>query len=111
MADTQQPVQTLWQRLKELITLKYEYTRYTVAEKLTMILAMAALGLITLLMVMVIMFFLSVALSHCLAESVGMVWSSLIVAAIYLVILLVLIALRKQLFINPVSKFITRMML
>lgn len=101
----------MWQRIKELVTLKLEYTKYTVAEKLTMILAMAALGFIALMLVVIILFFLSVALSHWIAESIGIVWSSVIIAGIYAVLLAMIIALRKQLFINPVSKFVSRMML
>ena len=111
LSDTKQQTGTLWQRIKELITLKLEYTKYTVAEKLTMLLAMAALGFIGLLLAAFILFFLSVALSHWMAESIGSVWSSVIVAGIYIVLLVLIIALRKPLFIDPVSKFISRMML
>lgn len=111
MTETKESIQTLWQRLKELVTLKLEYTKITLAEKMTIILAMVALGLIAIMIGMIVVFFLSVALSHWLAESMGLVWSSLIVAAIYLVFLLVLVALRKQLFINPVSRFISKLML
>lgn len=111
MSETQKSVQSLWQRLKELVTLRFEYTKYTVAEKLTMVLAMAALFFISVLILMIAVFFLSVAVQHWMAESIGEVWSSIIVAGFYFVLLLLLIALRKQLFINPICRFISRMML
>lgn len=109
--STSQSVQTLWQRIKELVTLRIEYTKLTVAEKLTMILAMVALGFLGIFMVMFALFFLSLGLADWIGESLGMAWGSLIVAGIYIVLLLIVIALRKPLFINPISRFITRMML
>lgn len=104
-------VQSLWQRIKELFLLKYEYTRLTVAEKATILLSGIAIALILFLVAAVAVFFLSIALSHLLAESVGPVWSAVIVAGIYIIILLVVLALRKQLIVNPISRFITRLIL
>ena len=105
---TSSSVKTLWERLKLLATLKYDYAKLTLAEKLTMIFAMCLIGLF---MSMFAIFFLSVALSHWIAESIGEAWSSLIVAGIYCVMLLLVVAFRKQLIINPISKFVTRLII
>lgn len=102
-------VNTLWQRLRDLATLKYEYAKFTLAEKLIMIFSMLILCLIGIFLSMIAIFFLSVAVSHWIAESIGDIWSSIIIAAFYLVVLLLLVSFRKQLIINPVSKFITRL--
>lgn len=107
----QNQVQSLWERIKRLVTLKFEYTRLTVAEKATVLLSSVALAVIMFFAGAAVLFFLSVALSHLLAESVGMVWSSVIVAGIYLIALLIVVAFRKQLIVNPISKFITRLIL
>lgn len=104
-----QSMQTLWMKAKELLTLKYEYARLTFAEKLIMILAMVALGFVALLVFMMAVFFLSLALANWMAGAIGMGWSALIVAGIYLVLLVLMVLLRKQIFINPVSRFITRL--
>ena len=104
-------IQSLCQRIKQLATLKFEYTRLTVAEKATILLSMVALAVIMFFAGAAVIFFLSVALSHLLAQSVGTVWSSVIVAGIYLFIVLVVFAFRKQLIINPISRFITRLIL
>lgn len=104
-------IQSLWQRVKQLVTLKYEYTRLTVAEKATVLLSTVALVIILFFAGAAVLFFLSVALSHLLAESVGAVWSSVIVAGIYLIVLLIVVSFRKQLIINPISRFITRLIL
>ena len=41
MSDKESEIKTGWAKLKQLITLKYEYTKLTLAERLTMILAYA----------------------------------------------------------------------
>ena len=110
MEDSSQ-IQSLWQRIKQLATLKFEYTRLTMAEKATILLSMVALAVIMFFAGAAVIFFLSVALSHLLAQSVGTVWSSVIVAGIYLFIVLVVFAFRKQFIINPISRFITRLIL
>lgn len=109
--DNQTSVSTLWQRFKDFLTNKIEYTRLTVAEKLTLLLAMIATCLIVLVGVSATMFFLSVALSNLLRESVGPIWSACIVAGIYVVVLIVIIAFRKQLIVNPIARFVTRLLM
>lgn len=104
-------VKTLWQRLRDLATLKYEYARLTLAEKLTMIFSMLILCLIGIFISMISIFFLSVAISQWIAESIGAIWSSVIIAGFYLILLILLIGFRKQLIINPVAKFVTRLII
>lgn len=104
-------VKTLWERLRDLATLKYEYARLTLAEKLTMIFSMLILCLIGIFVSMISIFFLSVAISQWIAESIGAIWSSVIIAGFYLILLLLLVGFRKQLIINPVSKFISRLII
>lgn len=110
MSDKESEIKSGWAKLKQLITLKYEYARLTLAERLTMILAYVAIAFMGILMGMAMIFFASVALARWIGDSIGMVWGNLIVAGIYMVILLVIVALRKRLIINPISRFITKMM-
>lgn len=109
--NTKSQVKTLWQRLKELAEYKYEYARLTLAEILVTIIAMLILCFIGIFIAMIVLFFLSTALSNWIAEYTGELWSNIIVVGINLIILLLIIAFRKPLIINPVSKFITRLIL
>lgn len=111
MGEKSESLSTLWLRLKQLAQLKYDYARLTFAEKLTMILAMLALGLVCLFGVMIMLFFLSVALAELIASSIGMAWACTIIAGIYLIALVVVVCLRKPLFIDPISRFITKLLL
>ncbi len=109
--NTTSQVKALWQRLKTLAEYKLEYTRLTLAEILTTIIAMLILCIIGIFIAMIIVFFLSTALSNWLSQYTGELWSSIIVAGINLAILFLVILLRKPLIINPVSRLITRLIL
>lgn len=109
MSDTENNVKVLWDRIKNLLLLKLEYTKLTLAEKLTVLMSMAALFMVGLFILVIVIFFLSVALSQWLGSELGTAWGSLIVAGIYVVLLLVLVALRRQIFLNPIAKFITKL--
>lgn len=111
MADNTESIKSLWLKLKQLAQLRYDYAKLTFAEKLTLILAMLALGLVCILLLIVMLFFLSIALAECIGASIGIAWACAIVAGIYLVALIVVICLRKYLFVNPISRFITRLLL
>ncbi len=110
MSDGDSSLKSGWAQLKELLTLKLDYTKYTIAEKLTLLLAYVAIGLVGVLMGVAVIAFLSVALAQWMSLSIGMMWSCVIVAAIYVVLLLAILAFRKQLIINPISRFITKLM-
>ena len=87
----------LWQQVKNHISLQLQYSKLTLAEKLTLL----ASRLI-----------LSGALIVALAAVVGETWiACLIVAAIYLVLLLLVFAYRHSLIIDPVTRFITKLLL
>lgn len=99
----------LWQQIKSYVALNVENAKLTVAEKFTILVTAAAVCILTLLLAVIILFFVSMGLAQLLAESVGMMWAYLIMAGAYLVLLIVLILLRKLLITNPVARFITRL--
>lgn len=111
MGEKSESLSTLWLKLKQLAQLKYDYAKLTFAEKLTMILAMLALGLVCIFGVAIMLFFLSVALAEWMAASIGMAWACTIIAGIYLIVLVIVVCLRKYLFIDPISRFITKLLL
>ncbi len=99
----------LWQQIKSYVALNVENAKLTVAEKFTILVTAAAVCVLTLLLAVIILFFVSMGLAQLLAESVGMMWAYLIMAGAYLVLLIALILLRKVLITNPVARFITRL--
>ncbi len=109
--ETKQTAQSLWQRLKELATLKLEYAKLTAAERLSILLSTVAIALICLVGVSMFLFFISMSLVEVMATSIGMAWSSFIVSMIYVAVLVIVVMLRKQLIINPIARFVSKIML
>ncbi len=109
MSDNNNQFQVLWAEMKETFKLNIDYARLTMAEKLTVLLTTVTFALIAFVLVAIVMFFLSLAIVRCIAEGVGMIWAYFIVCGFYLILLAVILAFRKQLIINPISRFVSRL--
>lgn len=109
MSETSNRYQVLWSELKETFKLNVDYARLTMAEKLTVLLTTITFVSIAFVLVGIIVFFLSLAIVRCIAVGVGMIWAYIIVSAFYLLMLALLLAFRKQLIINPISRFVSRL--
>lgn len=110
MSETKQnQFHSLWAELKSTLKLNVDYARLTAAEKMTMLLTTVTLALIAFVLVSLIMFFLSIAIVRCIATGVGMIWAYFIMCAFYVVVLGVVFVLRKQLVINPIARFVSRL--
>ena len=102
----------LWQQVKNHISLQLQYSKLTLAEKLTLLASRLILVMIAIMLGASVMLILSGALIVALAPVVGETWiACLIVAAIYLVLLLLVFAYRHSLIIDPVTRFITKLLL
>lgn len=109
MSDKQNQLNTFWAELKSTFKLNVDYAKLTAAEKLTMLLTTVALALIVFVLMSLIVFFLSLAAVRCIAAGVGMIWAYFIVCAFYVIILALAIAFRKQLIIDPIARFVSRL--
>ena len=92
MADNTQSIKTLWSAFKKYVCLNVENAKLTATEKLTI-------------------FFVSMALTHILSQSLEIHYVYFIMAAFYLVILVLIYALKKVLFLNPISRFLSKTIL
>ena len=102
----------LWQQVKNHISLQLQYSKLTLAEKLTLLASRLILVMIAIMLGASVMLILSGALIVALPAGVGETWiACLIVAAIYLVLLLLVFAYRHSLIIDPVTRFITKLLL
>ena len=89
------------------ISLLIEDTRLNVAEKLTRLLSAASLFLILVILTTVALVFLSIAVGIALSVAITPRWSFIIVAAFYLILLVVLVTCRRKLIENPVARFVS----
>ncbi len=109
MSDKQNHINTLWAELKTTLKLNVDYARLTAAEKLTLLLTTVTFALIAFVMISLFLFFLSIAIVRCIATGVGMIWAYFIMCGFYMVLLGVVVAFRKQLIVNPISRFVSRL--
>lgn len=110
MSDNKQnQLHTLWAELKDTFKLNVNYAKLTVAEKMTLLLTTAAFSLIGFVLISLFMFFLSLAIVRCIASGVGLIWAYFIMCGFYLILLGLVVAFRKQLIINPIARFVSRL--
>lgn len=93
------------------IKLLIEDTRLNAAEKLTQLLSAVALCSILVTIALVMLVFISLGVSMLITESLGMHWAFLIVAAVYAVLIAVIYLCRESLFVNPIARFISRLII
>lgn len=100
----------LWTQLKRLVSLQYDYTKLTLAEKLTILLSRMVMVAIGLLIGTCVLYQLAAVLVIVLSHSTGnAVVAYLIVVAMLLVLLLLVGVFKTQLIVNPVSRFISKL--
>lgn len=102
-------ISTLSDLVKRIIKLYLENVRLTIAEKLTLLLSAG----VVLILSMVLGVFALAFFSGAAIEALALVlepWASYLIMGGFFVVLIVLtIVLRKQLIINPIARFITKL--
>lgn len=97
----------IWQMIHRLCRLYVSRARLDFAEKLARLFSGVALALIVLILGICVMVFLTLALSAVLTDVLPDYWSYLIIGGFYLIVILLLIALRDPILINPITRFIS----
>ena len=102
----------LWAELKKYLTLQIDYAKLTTVEKLVVLLSAIAMVAVMLILGACVLFYLSFAAVFMLSDAIGSTWGAyMIVSGIFLVLMLVVYALRQKLILDPVSRFLTRLFL
>ena len=111
MSEFSEQLSSIWTEIKSTLKLNVEYAKLTAVEKVTILLSMAALAVVSFTLLSIIIFIVSLGLTLLLAKSTGLFGACMIMAGIYAVILVVAIVLRRQLIINPIARFISNLLL
>lgn len=102
--------ENLWAEVKKYLTLQIDYVKLTSVEKLVVLLSAVALVAVMMILGACVLFYLSFAVVYMISDAIGSVWGAyLIVSGIFVVLALVVYALRKQLILDPVSRFLTKL--
>lgn len=102
-------VKLLWQLANDSITLNLERTKLSFVKKLTIIFSAAAFYFIAIILAIIIFIFLSMAICQILHQSIQNIsYVYLLIAGLYVALLVLIYILRKWLFLNPISRFLSR---
>ena len=100
----------LFAEIKKYVTLQVDYTKYTVTEKVVVLLSATALILGAL--GFGVLFYLSIALADYLAEVLNCQWGAhAIVAGIYALLLVLVVIMRKPMIVDPIARFLSKLFL
>ena len=103
-------LQQLFIEVKKYLALQKRYTQLEIAEKLTILLSTLILVLVIIILSMVALFYLSFILAYLLAHLLGsIVISFALITCAILILIVAVYALRKNLIINPMAKFIANL--
>lgn len=109
MTEKENQLHTFWAEMKDTFKLNVDYAKFTAAEKMTVLFTTVSIVLVGFMLASVIIFFFSLAVASWIAEGIGHVWAYFIVCGFYVLVLTVAIVFRKQLIINPIAGFVSRL--
>ncbi len=102
----------LFNEARKYFSLEWDYTKLTAVEKMTVLLSSIAFLAVVIILGTFALAYVFSALIDVLAVALGCTWGAqLIAAAILLVLLLVVFAFKKQLIVDPVARFVSKLFL
>ncbi len=107
--QSQSSLQSLVSLLRRLAGLHLENARLTVAEKLTLLFAAVAAYSVAMILGMVALVFVTMGIATLLAEYIAPYWIYLIVGGVFVAIIVCLFVFRKALLIDPIARFVSRL--
>lgn len=98
--------------IRDYISLRIECGKYDLVSKLAVLVSVLALGALLLAAAIVILFFLSYAVALAVADSVGGLGTACaLVAAFYILVAVVLYALRRRIIVQPITNLLGHLFL
>lgn len=109
--DKESNIKSIWTEIRRYLDLNIEYAKLTGAEKTTLLLTAVATAAIVGVLGILIFFFISIACVHWLADVISLALAYTIMSGVYVLLLVLFIVFRRQLLLNPVARFISRLFL
>lgn len=100
----------VWRQLCELVRLYLVSARLTVSEKVARLLGMLAVCAIIFVLAVVGFLFFSLAAINWIGTGVGIEWAYMIMGGFYVLLIVALVLFKKQLIVNPLARFISRLL-
>ena len=102
----------LFTEARKFFSLEWDYTKLTAVEKLAILLSAIAFVAVVIIIGTFAVHYVFSALISVLASALGCTWGAqLIAAGILLLLLLLVFAFKKQLIVDPVARFVSKLFL
>lgn len=101
---------SLYSGIRRLGGLYAENIRLKTTEKITILLAAIAFYAVAMALALVCLVFVSIGLGHLLGTVLTPYLAYLLIAVVYLVLFILVFLLRRQLFIDPIARFMSRLL-
>lgn len=111
MPEQESSFDHLWRNIRNYLHLKTEDIKLTLSEKITVLVSTFVVVAAMALLAGIVLLFLTLAAANWIGEALGMAWAYLIIAGGYLIFMILAVVFRRQLIINPVARFVTRLIL
>lgn len=109
--DNRSSFRQIFEEGKKYLTLQFDYVKLTATEKISLIGSMSLVLILALIFMTGAMFYLSFALVYLMEPYIGLMWSYAVLAGIALLCAVVVIVFRTPLIINPITRFLTKVLL
>lgn len=109
--DNRSSFRQIFEEGKKYLTLQFDYVKLTATEKISLIGSMTLVLILALIFMTGAMFYLSFALVYLMESYIGLMWSYAVLAGIALLCAVVVIVFRTPLIINPITRFLTKVLL
>ncbi len=109
LSEKNAELRATWRTLKSFGLLYAENLKLLSIEKATVLLGHAALAGVLAVLAIIAFFFISLALVFLLAQVLPVTWSFMIMGGVYVIMAVLAIIFRNNLFLNPISRFLTRL--
>ncbi len=110
MVEKEQSAKSIWLHIKNYVRLNIENAKLTVTEKLTVLFVSVAFFSIALVLIIFGLVFLSIAVANILSTVMPSYWAYIIIAVFYFILLGLLFAFKQALFLNPISRFLSKLL-
>ncbi len=114
MFSNDQNVETIGQLVEEIkryLNQQTEFVKLDIIEKVVRLITALTLVSIIAIVIMFVLIFASFALAHALGSLIGLGWAYLIVAAVYILALILLVVYRHRWIERPMVKFLASLFL
>lgn len=102
----------LFEEARMFLGKEWDYSKLTAVEKLTVLLSAIAILVVLMVLGCFALYFLSASVVNMLVAAGWSSWSAyLLLAGVFIVLLLLAVALKKRLIVNPVARYLSRLLL